>query len=188
MSLRSAPQTSKNFPPFEVLLSKEMRDCEFVDCHLNDTKRKYGNINSYVLELTRNLASIHRAVKKNIQIKAKEMEGKQKFLRKELNVDSFVMVKIPPVKMSPLGTRFNGPYKIIKVIGQYVYDLQDSKGKIIQRHRDQIKPIIVQEKIEENVTVSQPSTSSTQDEDFQLDTLRRTHRQRQPVHRYGMNS
>ena len=51
------------------------------------------------------------------------MEGKQKFLRKELNVDSYVMVKLQPQKISPLGTSFNGPYKIIKVIGQI------SKGK-----------------------------------------------------------
>ena len=66
-------------------------------------------------------------------------------------MNSYAMVKIPPVKLSPLGARFNGPYKIIKVTDQYVYELQDSEGKIIQRHRDQIKPIIVQTEDRDNI-------------------------------------
>ena len=121
MSLRCATQSSTNFSPFKVLFGKEMWDCQFVNCHLNYAKRKHGVINS-CLRIEKNLVSIYHAVKKNIQIKAKEMEGKQTFLRKQLNVDSFVMVKLTPVKMSLLGTRFNDPHKIIKVIGWFVYE------------------------------------------------------------------
>ena len=87
-------------------------------------------------------------------MKAKEMEDKQKFLRKELNVNSYAMVKIPPVKLSPLWARFNGLDKIIKVTDQYVYELQDSEGNIIRRHRDKIKPIIVKTEDIDNSTIS----------------------------------
>ena len=87
------------------------------------------DINSHVSELTKTLASIHRVVQKNIQIKAKQVEGKQKFLRKELNVDSFVMVKIPPVKMSPLGTRFNGRYKKLKLLVNTIMTCTTQKAK-----------------------------------------------------------
>ena len=73
MSLRSVTQSSTNFSPFEVLFGKEMRDCEFIDCHLNDTKRKY------VLELTKNLASKKSLSKEKFSDKSKKRKENKSF-------------------------------------------------------------------------------------------------------------
>jgi len=195
MTIRSVKQSTTLFTPFEVLFGNEIRDSNFVNFHVQNDSTRFGNADEYVLNLVKNLKSIHNCVKQNIEKKAKEMKEKQKFLRNELHINSFVMVKSPPGKVLPLAERFLGPYKIKKVLNNFSYELQDASGRIIRRHRDNIKPILIKESIQGNSFHSQFSSSNSVSKTSDQSNLNRNNevcqrskRIRQPVLRYGYNA
>ena len=191
LALRSVKQSTTNYSPFEILFGKEMRDADFISHHLDKPNRKFSNENEYVLNFEKNLQMTHKIVKENIKNNAEKMKKKQKFLKKELEVGSFVMIELPPGNTSPLGQRFDGPFKVVKILRDYVYQLQSASGKIVERHRDHLKPVLVQNPDVENLITSQLSSSAAPQSSNNINSqqsIRMSKRIKQPVQRYGFHS
>ena len=105
-------------------------------------------------------------------------------------------VEIPVAKLSPLGKRFEGPFKIERVVNRFSYQLQDSNGKVIRRYRDNLKPILIQN-MEENKAIASALSSSILPHSNSSNVspnssrpvlLRRSERRRQPVKRFMMDT
>jgi len=186
MTLRSTVNSTTRFSPYEIIFGQEMRRKCFIECGLEEKKKLYAGGADYFIDLIKDLRIIKHQVKYNTQTKAEKMKVNQKLKKRELNVNSFVMVKLPPAKQSPLGNKYEGPYKIIEVINPYVYKLQGSSGKCIKRHRDHIKPVLISPRNKE-FSYSSKSTSHSDptEDDNQTPDHRQLTRTRRPVQRYG---
>lgn len=136
IGLRSSPQKSTNFTPFEVVFGKEM------NTHLNltDISPQKGN-DEYIVWLKNEFKRIHGIVQANIEKNGKKMERKYSNLSSQLEIGDLVLVKIINRNKNVFGPRYYGPLKIIKKLGKHSYRLQDTtrNNKIVDRHRSHLK-------------------------------------------------
>lgn len=134
MGLRCTRHSTTNYAPFEVFFGKPMQ----IPPSWNEQEfRKYPSEarghSQYIIDTAAKLFSVQSAIR----------QQNFKFLKDEQETPNYkvgdcVMTKILPEVKNIYSPRYEGPHKIIQIIGNKTYAIQ-AADKIIQRHVRQIK-------------------------------------------------
>lgn len=142
MSLRCSMQNTTKFSPFEVLFGKSMRlpvswKYSTERCQINNIVQSKSD---YIHALRKTLQIIHAQVSKNIGSEGRKRIEEQVRKTKPWKIGDRVFVKRQQRNKSKFDQKFEGPYKIIQLLGEFSYRLVDINGKTIDRHMDLLKP------------------------------------------------
>lgn len=180
VALRSTANSTTGFSPYEVIFGNKMRTNIFSDWDFThiDMRTPYIPLNKWDTRLK----ELHEIVKKNIIYNAEKMKVKDK-VRKDLKIGDMVMVEMLGIRRNPLDVKYEGPFRITKVINEVSYELQNNCGKKIIRHRDHIKPTLLPFRHHVQESVISDSNLESQNSGIVI----RPQRKRQPVLRYGFS-
>lgn len=148
LGLRSTIQRSTNLTPFEVVFGKRMKTPVEWAHIVKWGIQKEGNQRTqcqseYVLELQRKMAEIHMKV---IETCMKRDESDKEEIRKKvkpLQIGDKCMAKVLPRAGRLYDKRYNGPYVVTRLLGDWTYELKHiQSGEVIQRNYYQVKKIM----------------------------------------------
>ena len=129
---REVPQASTGFSPFELLYGRTVRGpLDVLRETWEEPKSKDPSVVSYVLAMRKKLDKMTELVHENLSRAQKQQKAwYDKTARvREFGVDERVIVLLP-ISTHKLRAQWQGPYTVVKRIGQasYVVDMKD-KGK-----------------------------------------------------------
>ena len=182
MGLRSSLHATTEISPYEVLFAKPMRThLDWIEGNVwEENQRKFSSENDYIVWLEKQFQTIHKKVTGKIIKAAERMKTKYKNVSRKFKIGDYVMVKVLDKDKKCFENRYHGPYKIVKLLGDYSYRMVDRKGAPIDRHRTHLKLCH-----EPNIELC--SAESECPEQSRSSSCARPKRKRYPPEKYGFS-
>jgi len=142
MALRNSISRSTSCTPYEVMFGKTARlplDWQFCKRYVNQEDLLESE---YVIRLQRRLHEIEEIVRKNLVSTLKKQADyyNKRNLHKAFNVGDLVLVRQTRKQKDFKKYNFYGPYKVIKKLGEWTYELKNTENEeIMRRSYNQIK-------------------------------------------------
>lgn len=143
LGLRSTVSATTGFTPYQVVFGRTMRlPLTWMDDQLrpgaaNPKGRSYS---AFIMELESRMEKVHSTLKDQyLRAKTKLANSPERGSRC-YNVGELVMARIFPKAKGMMEPRFNGPYRIVKKLGPWTYELRnESDGAIVHRNHHHVK-------------------------------------------------
>ena len=146
MGLRSTIQATTRLSPYELVFGYPMKlPVQWTTPHYKTMQYTETNddrkiCSEYVMDLQKKLNNLHA---KCINSQRKDKCLNRRNLEADLpyTIGATVMARILPIEKGINQPRFDGPYKVIKLIGQWTYELRhEQTGKEVTRNYHHLKP------------------------------------------------
>jgi transposase InsO family protein len=129
--LRCSKQSSTGYSPYEIIFSVPMK-IPYALTHDSRNQKVYQTdvfgYSSYINDIAEQLKKTGDIIrKKNFAIQANEEHENPKF-----KIGELVMAKVLPEQKGIYLPRYNGPYKIIDILNNRCYQLQDGEKVIVR--------------------------------------------------------
>ena len=142
MALRNSVSRSTKFTPYEIMFGKTARlplDWQFHTNHVNSECLLEGE---YMIRMRRHMYETENIVRNNLATSLKKQADyyNKRNLNKKFHVGELVLVRQSRKQKDFRKFDYNGPYEIVRKLGEWTYELKHTiSEEIMRRSYNQIK-------------------------------------------------